>query len=161
MRRRVLTSVFLVIAATVLTLGVPLAVVSWRLVSDLLHRELSGRLQSMEASMEPAKAAAGDIDLQALRVRIPDQGRLVLRVPGSPDRGVGGPPSDDVYSEAIDLPGGRQLILSVEIHIADATCVAPDAIGRCSGWWRRGRRGCRPWWRAGIGDSLVRRLTTP
>ncbi len=103
----------LLIAATVLTLGVPLAVVSWRLVDDLMHQELAGRLQSMEASISLRSEETSQLDLQPLQVAIPEGGRLVVRLAGVPDRGVGAPPSSDVYSESVALPGGGELVLSV------------------------------------------------
>ncbi len=113
MRRRVLTSIFLLIAATVLTLGVPLGIVSWRLVDDLLHQELDGRLLSMEASISLHSEETELIDLSALRVAIPQGGRLVVRLAGTADRGIGAPPSTDVYSGSVALPGGGQLVLSL------------------------------------------------
>lgn len=113
MRRRILISILLVIAATVLTLGVPLAVVSWRLVDDLLHQELSGRLQSMEASISLRAEESSQINLDTLRVAIPDGGRLEIRQAGAPPRGIGAAPSADVYSDSLALPDGGQLVLSL------------------------------------------------
>ena len=113
MRRRVLTSILLVIAATVLALGLPLGVVSYRLVDDLMHQELAGRLQSMEASISLRAEETTRIDLSVLQVAIPEGGRLDLRLAGAPDRSIGAPASADVYSEAVALPGGGQLVLSV------------------------------------------------
>lgn len=113
MRRRVLTSILLVIAATVVALGVPLAVVSWRLVDDLMHQELAGRLQSMQASITLRSEETSQINLSRLVVAIPEDGRLVVRQKGLPDRSIGAPPSRDVYSETVALPGGGELMLSV------------------------------------------------
>ncbi len=113
MRRRILTSILLVIAATVLTLGVPLAVVSWRLVDDLLLQELNGRLQSMEASISLRAEETSQIDLSTLRVAIPAGGRLEIHLVGTPTRGIGAAPSSDVYSGSVALPGGGQLLLSL------------------------------------------------
>ena len=113
MRRRILISILLVIAATVLTLGVPLAIVSWRLVDDLLHQELSGRLQSMESSISLRDDETSQIDLTALRVAIPEGGRLEIHQAGVPSRGIGAAPSSDVYSGTVALPGGGQLVLSL------------------------------------------------
>ncbi len=113
MRRRILISILLVIAATVLTLGVPLAIVSWRLVDDLLHQELSGRLQSMETSISLREEDTSAIDLATLRVAIPEGGRLEIHEAGTPTRGIGAAPSRDVYSGEVALPGGGQLVLSL------------------------------------------------
>jgi signal transduction histidine kinase len=112
-RRRVLTSILLVIAATVVALGVPLAIVSWRLVDDLMHQELAGRLQSMEASITVRSEETSQINLSRLEVAIPEGGRLVVREKGLPDRAIGAEPARDVYSESVALPGGGELVLSV------------------------------------------------
>ena len=116
MRRRVLTSILLLIAATVLTLGVPLGIVSWRLVDDLMHQELAQRLQSMEALISLRSEETSRIDLVPLQVAIPPDGRLDVRLAGSPDRGIGAPPNPDTYSESVALPGGGQLVLSVPME---------------------------------------------
>ena len=113
MRRRILTSILLVIAAIVVTLALPLGVVSWRLVDDLMHQELAGRLQSMETSIALQSEETAGIDLGRLQVAIPEDGRLVVRETGRPDRAVGAPASSDSYSESVALPGGGQLVLSV------------------------------------------------
>ena len=81
-RRRVLISILLVIGAMVLTLGVPLAIVSWRLVDDLVHEELSSRLQSIAASITAQTAETGDVDLHRLEVAVPADGRLEIRLAG-------------------------------------------------------------------------------
>ena len=113
MRRRVLVSILLVIATTVLALGLPLAIVSWRLVDDLLHEELSSRLQSMELSLADGDAGPVSIDLATLRVGIPADGTLTIRDPGGATRFTGAPPSADSYAESVVLPGGGRLELSV------------------------------------------------
>lgn len=113
MRRRVLTSILLVIAATVAALGVPLGIVSWRLVDNLLHQELAGRLQSMESSISLRSEETSQIDLSVLQVAIPEGGRLVIRLAGAPDRAIGVPSGGDFYSESQQLPGGGELVLSV------------------------------------------------
>lgn len=116
MRRRILTAILLVIAAIVVTLAVPLGVVSWRLVDDLMHQELAGRLQSMETSISVQSEETARIDLTRLQVAIPEDGRLVVRENGEPDRAVGSLASSDSYSESVALPGGGQLILSVPMN---------------------------------------------
>lgn len=108
-----LVSILLVIATTVLALGLPLAIVSWRLVDDLLHQELSSRLQSMEASLAEGNRSGAGIDLATLRVGIPADGTLTIHDPDGSSRSTGAAPGGDSYGESVVLPGGGRLELSV------------------------------------------------
>lgn len=113
MRRRILVSILLVIATTVLALGLPLAIVSWRLVDDLLHEELASRLQSMEVSLAGGNQDAAHVDLAALRVGVPAGGTLTIRDQNGSARSTGAPRAGDSYAESVALPGGGRLELSV------------------------------------------------
>lgn len=117
MRRRVLLSILLVIAATVLTLGVPLGIVSWRVVDDLAHRDLADRLDAVAAAIAAQAAQPsedGGINLQRLEVAIPPGGRLDIRMAGRIEQSVGAPPiSGPTYSEQLVMAGGGLLRLSV------------------------------------------------
>ena len=88
MRRRVLISILLVIAATVLTLGVPLSIVSWRVVDDLMHTDLSSRLESIAASIAN-QSGSSEIDLGQLEAAVPTGGRLDIRMAGRIDQSIG------------------------------------------------------------------------
>ena len=112
MRRRVLISILLVIAATVLTLGVPLSIVSWRVVDDLMHSDLSSRLESIAASIAN-QSGSSEIDLGQLEAAVPAGGRLDIRMAGRIDQSIGAPPSDQVYSEQLAMAGGGLLRLAV------------------------------------------------
>ena len=81
MRRRVLLSILLVIGATVLTLGVPLSIVSWRVVDDLVRRDLANRLDSVAVSIAN-QSASSDIDLGQIEAAVPPGGRLDIRMAG-------------------------------------------------------------------------------
>ncbi len=113
MRRRILVSILLVIATTVLALGLPLAIVSWRLVDDLLHQELASRLQSMEVSLADVDQDAAKIDLGSLRAGVPADGTLTIHEPDGSSRSTGARPGGDSYAESVALPGGGRLELSV------------------------------------------------
>lgn len=113
MRRRVLTSILLVIGAMVLTLGLPLAIVSWRLVDDIVHQELSSRLNAIAASITTQTAETGTLDLHRLEVAIPDNGRLVIGLPGAIPQTVGEPIEGSAISETMVTKGGATLSLSV------------------------------------------------
>jgi signal transduction histidine kinase len=112
MRRRVLISILLVIAATVLTLGVPLSIVSWRVVDDLMHSDLSSRLESIAASIAN-QSGSSEIDLGQLEAAVPAGGRLEIRMAGRIDQSIGAAPTDQVYSEQLAMAGGGLLRLSV------------------------------------------------
>lgn len=113
MRRRVLISILLVIATTVLALGLPLAIVSWRLVDDLLHEELASRLQSIEVSIADRGENPATIDLTTLRIGIPADGTLTIREPDGSTRSTGATSGGDSYAESVALPGGAGLELAV------------------------------------------------
>jgi signal transduction histidine kinase len=113
MRRRILTSILLVIAATVLTLGVPLAIVSWRLVDDLMHQELASRLEQISSTLTAQVTEGSDPNLNQLALAVPANGRLLIQMPGHIDQTVGERISGGVISEQLVTPGGGKLRLSV------------------------------------------------
>lgn len=112
MRRRVLTSILLVIAATVLTLGVPLSIVSWRVVDDLMRNDLNTRLESIAASIANQSSSSA-IDLGQLGAAVPPGGRLDITMAGRIDQSIGTSPSNQVYAEQLAMAGGGTLRLSV------------------------------------------------
>ncbi len=112
MRRRVLISILLVIAATVLTLGVPLSIVSWRVVDDLLHRDLASRLESISSSIAN-QSGSSEVDLGQLAAAVPAGGRLEIRMAGRIDQSIGSLQTDHVYGEQLAMAGGGSLRLSV------------------------------------------------
>jgi signal transduction histidine kinase len=112
MRRRVLISILLVISATVLTLGVPLSIVSWRVVDDLMHTDLSSRLESIAASIAN-QSGSSEIDLGQLAAEVPTGGRLDIRMAGRIDQSIGASTTDQVYSEQLAMAGGGTLRLAV------------------------------------------------
>src|SRR6476661_9052082 len=100
MRRRVLISILLVIAATVLTLGVPLSIVSWRVVDDLMHNDLSSRLESISASIAN-QSGSSEIDLSQLEAAVPAGGRLDIRMAGRIDQSIGAPLTEGAYTQQL------------------------------------------------------------
>ncbi|MEP6561357.1 MAG: ATP-binding protein [Nakamurella sp.] len=112
MRRRVLFSILMVIAATVVTLGVPLSIVSWRVVDDLMHRDLASRLDSISASIAN-QSGSSEIDLGQLEAAVPAGGRLDIRMAGRIDQSIGAPTPEGAYTEQLAMAGGGQLRLSV------------------------------------------------
>jgi signal transduction histidine kinase len=116
-RRRVLVSTLLVIAATVLTLGVPLGFVSWRVVDDLVHRDLTSRLGTISSTITEQSLgnAQNPLDLQRLEAAVPSGGRLDIRMAGRIDQSVGPEIAGDAVSEQLVMTGGGQLRLSLPI----------------------------------------------
>ena len=112
MRRRVLVSILLVIAATVLTLGVPLSIVSWRVVDDLMRNDLNTRLESIAASIANQSSSSA-IDLGQLAAAVPPGGRLDITMAGRIDQSIGTAASNQVYAEQLAMAGGGNLRLSV------------------------------------------------
>ncbi len=112
MRRRILTSIVLVIAATVLTLGVPLAIVSWRLVDDLMHQELANRLQRISSSLT-MQAEGGNPQLNRLALAVPPDGRLVIKPPGQIEQAIGDRITGEAITEKLVMAGNVELRLSV------------------------------------------------
>ncbi|HEY5877667.1 MAG TPA: hypothetical protein VIU11_02070, partial [Nakamurella sp.] len=112
MQRRVLVSILLVIAATVLTLGVPLSIVSWRVVDDLMRSDLSSRLESIAASIANQSGSSA-IDLGQLQAAVPPGGRLDITMAGRIDQSIGTTVTNLVYSESLAMAGGGNLRLSV------------------------------------------------
>lgn len=112
MRRRILTSILLVIAATVFTLGVPLSIVSWRLVADLTQQELGGRLENIAKSLSQHSADGQEASLSRLELLVPPQGRLLIKMTGHNAQIVGDRVDGPVITEKLTVVGG-ELRLSI------------------------------------------------
>lgn len=113
MRRRILTSILLVIAATVFALGVPLSVVSWRLVADMMHQDLGSRLDNVSRQLTGQVADGKDPSINGLELLVPAQGRLVIKMPGHIDQTIGDPIVGRTITEKLAMPGGGELRMSV------------------------------------------------
>lgn len=98
MRLRLLRSIVLVIVATVLALGLPLGIVSWRLVDDLVHSSITAQLESINASLNAQQMGSGSIDLNQVAVAIPAGWRLEYQLAGQPPMAVGAPASEHMVN---------------------------------------------------------------
>ncbi|MTD14142.1 HAMP domain-containing protein [Nakamurella sp. YIM 132087] len=116
MRRRVLASILMVMLASVLALGVPLAIVSYRLVTDGVRTDLLGRLESVAGSLGE-QAALPELDLAPYALLVPDGGLLQVRMSGGRAGEVPGPGFDPAvqerFAEEVSLSGGGSVRLSV------------------------------------------------
>nr|WP_275889584.1 ATP-binding protein [Nakamurella flavida] len=97
-----------------------MGIVSWRVVDDLVQRDLAGRLDAVAASISAQAAQSvqpgddGGINLQRLEVAIPPGGRLDIRMAGRIEQSVGAPPiAGPTYSEQLVMAGGGLLRLSI------------------------------------------------
>lgn len=115
MRRRILTSILVVITATVLTLGIPLSVVSWRLVADLMRQDLADRLESISEIISSQAAEGEEPNLYRLVAAVPAQGRLLIRMSGHPDQIIGESVPGSTITEKLTFLGGGELRLSVPV----------------------------------------------
>jgi signal transduction histidine kinase len=111
-RRRVLASILMVIAATVFTLGVPLSVVSWQRVADLTRQELNARLETISTSLATQAAEGKDPSLNQLELLVPPGGRLQIRMQGQPAQAVGDRVGGTAIMEKLTIAGG-ELRLSI------------------------------------------------
>lgn len=116
MRRRILTSILLVITATVLTLGVPLSIVSWRLVADLMRQDLADRLSTISTILATQAAEGQEPNLAGLLPAVPSRGRLLIRMTGHNDQTVGHRVDGPIITEKLTITGG-ELRLSVPAEV--------------------------------------------
>lgn len=113
MRRRILISILLVIAATAFTLGLPLSIVSWKLADDLMHQYLGSQLDAISKSLTEQVAEGQDPSINGLERWVPAGGRLVIKTPGHVDQTVGEPIGGPVIAERLVVPGGVELRLAM------------------------------------------------
>jgi signal transduction histidine kinase len=115
-RRRVLLSILLAVAATVIALGVPLGIVSWQLITDHEQSDLAGRLDSATATLA-AQPPTGPVDLEPVRAAVPVDGLLIVQLPGRAAAQLAGGEYDaavtDRFSQTVELPTGGSATLSV------------------------------------------------
>lgn len=105
MRRRILQSTLLVVTITALVLGGPLAITTWQLVKDLTTAELTARLEQVATRLGSPDSS---IDVSAVEIAVPPDGRLLLERDGRPTQVVG---SSDVGADPVSVflpfgPGG-------------------------------------------------------
>lgn len=135
MRRRVLLSILLVVVATALTLGVPLAIVSWQLVGDHARSYLQNRLESVSASITEQLDETGSIEARRLAVAVPAGGQLLIRLPGHPDLAIGALPTGDRYEQSMAVGDGGVATLTVpgeELHDQQRTAILLVGTAICA-----------------------------
>ncbi|MEE4022488.1 HAMP domain-containing sensor histidine kinase [Gordonia sp. PKS22-38] len=86
MRRRILNTMIAMCVAVGLLLGIPLSVIAWWWVSDNAHQTLDSRLKLISDQLIRQEGAEGtvppgELDIDAFRLLIPEDGRLTVRYP--------------------------------------------------------------------------------
>ena len=114
MRRRLLLSTLGVAAVAVLTLGIPLLVVTLRLIDDASHNDLLREVQTVAAYVED-RLDSNDLDVtrlgrlvppdQWVRVDLPD-GRVILA----------GSRLDRPYEASAPIRGGGRVSVGVDLQ---------------------------------------------
>ncbi|TDC96401.1 HAMP domain-containing histidine kinase [Saccharopolyspora aridisoli] len=115
MRRRILQATLLAVAVTTVVLGLPLGFSALKLVQDLTGADLSTRAQQIATLLDEQVANQRPIDLNAVRLAVPEGARLVVRTQAH----------DYVYGPD---PGENPLVQSVPmVQSGTVTIAAPSA----------------------------------
>jgi signal transduction histidine kinase len=80
-RRRILISTLIVVTITVLVLGGPLALTTWRLVEDFTRADINSRLRQVVATLDSQGSGDRPIDLSGVGIAVPPGGSLVVQTP--------------------------------------------------------------------------------
>ncbi|RRO12760.1 sensor histidine kinase [Saccharopolyspora rhizosphaerae] len=102
MRRRILQSTLLAVAVTAVVLGLPLGFSALKLVQDLTAADLSTRAQQIATLLDEQVANQRPIDLNAVRLAVPEGARLVVRTQ-SHDYVYGPDPGEDPLVQSVPM----------------------------------------------------------
>src|SRR5699024_4345219 len=83
MRRRILIATMLAVAVTAVVLGLPLGFSALKVVGDFARTDLSNRAQQIATLLDEQVATQRPINLRAVQILVPDEGRLDVRTPNS------------------------------------------------------------------------------
>ncbi|MAU83647.1 MULTISPECIES: sensor histidine kinase [Gordonia] len=138
MRRRILNTMIAMCLAVGLLLGVPLSVIAWWWVSDNAHQTLDGRLKLISDQLirqegEAGSLAPGQLDVDAFRLLIPENGRLTVRYPvdGGADAMVviGDRIDGAAMGDSIGLGNAGSLLLEIPLEqVRDDQLVAVGIV---------------------------------
>lgn len=121
MRRRILQSILGVVILTALLLGAPLIYTAWLWVEDVARADLRVRLDSMATEVIAQEGSdgvvEGSLDITALRLLTPNDGRLVIVYPTPADGAVnvelGEPTVPEPLTESLAMGPSGSLRLEV------------------------------------------------
>ncbi|HEU5475812.1 MAG TPA: ATP-binding protein [Actinophytocola sp.] len=114
MRRRILLAMLLAVAITACALGIPLGYTASQVVESLTREDLATRAQQIAAILDDEIANRHQIDLRRLELAVPPGGRLVVELPGAPDRTLGPELTGSTVSEEVPMVQQGRVRLSVD-----------------------------------------------
>lgn len=112
MRRRILRAILLAVAVTGFVLGIPLGYTALQLVEDTARGALTERAQRIATTLDDQLATRREIDIEAVRIAVPADGRLTV-FHGGKTSVVGPSPGDDPLTT--ELPIAQQGTVRLEI----------------------------------------------
>ncbi|WP_330272543.1 ATP-binding protein [Lentzea sp. NBC_00516] len=112
MRRRILRAILLAVAVTGFVLGLPLGYTALQLVEDTARGSLTERAQQIATTLDDQLAKQQSIDIDAVRVAIPTDGRLTV-VSAGVTKATGPSPGDDPL--AVELTIAQQGTVRLEV----------------------------------------------
>lgn len=83
MHRRLLLAILLAVVVTAAALGIPLGITGWQLVGTIAREDLLARAQRIAATLDSEIVAGERLSLDAVRIAVPEKGRLTVRAPGT------------------------------------------------------------------------------
>ncbi|QWF79304.1 ATP-binding protein [Amycolatopsis sp. CA-230715] len=113
MRRRILLAILLAVAVTGVALGIPLGVTAWVLVENLASESLASQAQPIAATVDSQLANREPVDMEKLRVAVPNDGALTVRQIGKPDRVAGVFPTGGALVQVVPIASGGTVELAV------------------------------------------------
>jgi signal transduction histidine kinase len=112
MRRRILRAILLAVAVTGFVLGIPLGYTALQLVEDTARGDLTERAQQIATTLDDQLANRRGIDIEAVKIAIPTDGRLTVVSSGVTSIAGPSPGPDPLTAE---LPIAQQGTVRLEI----------------------------------------------
>ncbi|NKE63864.1 HAMP domain-containing histidine kinase, partial [Lentzea sp. PSKA42] len=112
MRRRILRAILLAVAVTGFVLGIPLGYTALQLVEDTARGDLTERAQQIATTLDDQLANRRGIDIEAVKIAIPTDGRLTV-MSGGATSSTGPSPGEDPLT--VELPIAQQGTVRLEI----------------------------------------------
>ncbi|MDT8909486.1 ATP-binding protein [Amycolatopsis sp. PS_44_ISF1] len=113
MRRRILLAILLAVLVTAAVLGIPLGVTAWRLVENLNRESLAERARNIAATVDTVVANGQPLDIEQLRVGVPQGGMLTVRGDGLIEKHFGVDPGPDPVVESVPTARHGAVVLAM------------------------------------------------
>ncbi|MGW6931056.1 ATP-binding protein [Lentzea sp. NPDC054927] len=115
MRRRILRAILLAVAVTGFVLGIPLGYTALQLVEDTARGDLTERAQQIATTLDDQLANRRGIDIEAVKIVVPTDGRLTVVSSGVTSTTGPSPGADPL---TVELPIAQQGTVRLEIPSA-------------------------------------------